>query len=106
MISADAVDQLCLWLGTVVPVAAILRWRWKGVLFGTLFVWALGIYSGIVLSALDPRRDAAMLDAIWRLTGWLGSGVYCLLILAARELVAAGIREWKRRSSRLHGGMA
>ena len=76
------VDKLCLLVATFLPVALVLRWNWLGVALGTVTVWGSLALAGFLLSALDPGRDAGILDGVWLIFGWLGGLLYCLAIYA------------------------
>jgi predicted membrane channel-forming protein YqfA (hemolysin III family) len=82
-----AVDIICLLVAALVPIPLILRWNRLGLALGTIVIWGSLAVAGILLSALDPRREADMLDAVWLLFGWLGGLVYCLPIYLIKRFV-------------------
>jgi hypothetical protein len=95
--TAHLADQICLWAAFIVPIPLIGAYRWIGVALGTVAVWGILLLAGVWISSLDPKRDAAMLDSIWLLFGWIGGLLYCLPIFGLRELVAYLVR--RRRAS-------
>ena len=89
-------DQICLWFALIAPVPLILAFRWIGVALGVAVVWAaLGI-AGVWISSLDPERDAAILDSVWLLFGWVAGLLYCLPIFGLREFVVYLLRRSQR----------
>ena len=96
--TAQTVDTLFLVLTGILPVLLIIRWRFKGALLGAAAVWILGIVSGVMLSALDPKRDMAMLDSIWLLFGWIGGLLYCMPIWGILKMVRMGLGRMTSRS--------
>ena len=85
-------DQICLGIALIAPVPLILAFRWIGVALGVAVVWAALAIAGVWISSLDPKRDAAILDSIWLLFGWVAGLLYCLPILGLREFVMHLIR--------------
>jgi hypothetical protein len=83
----QAVDRLCLLVAVILPIPLVLRYNLIGVVLGTLVVWGSLFVAGLLLSALDPTRDAGILDGIWLLFGWLGGLMYCLPIYAVKRIV-------------------
>src|SRR5262249_45673330 len=79
-------DTLCLLIAAIVPIPFVLRWNWRGVMLGTVVVWASLVMAGFLLAALDPRREGAMLDSIWLLFGWIGGLLYCVPIYLAKHV--------------------
>ena len=43
--------------------------------------------AGVMLSSLDPTREAGITDAVWVLFGWAGGLLYCLPIYLAKFAV-------------------
>jgi hypothetical protein len=78
--TAHVVDITGVAVALLVPIALVWRFRWWGVLFGALVQWATLIACGTLLNALDPERDAAMLDAIWLLLGLPFALAFCALV--------------------------
>jgi hypothetical protein len=81
----QAVDTICLLVAAILPIPLILRWNRLGVALGALVVWGSLIVAGILLSALDPRHEAGILDATWLLFGWFGGLMYCLPIYLVKR---------------------
>ena len=98
MTLAELVDIGFLVVAVVGPVLLVVRWERWGVLLGTAFAWLTLIVAGAVLSALDPSREAAMLDSIWVLFGWVGTLAYSSLVYVAVRFTR-GL--WSRRTNRL-----
>ncbi len=85
--SPQSVDVLFLFAAAILPIVFIALWRFRGAILGVLTVWGLLALAGPVRSALDPDRDAQMLDTIWLLSGWIGGILYCGPIWATAEAV-------------------
>jgi hypothetical protein len=83
-VSPQAVDNVCCIVAAALPILLVLRWNLLGVALGALVVWGTLIGAGMLLSALDPRREAGLLDAIWLMFGWIFGLIYCLGIDLAK----------------------
>jgi hypothetical protein len=92
-------DQICLWSAAIIPILLIARFRVLGVFAGALFVWFALYLAGVWVQSLDPKRDAAMLDSLWLLFGWIGGLIYCLPIFGLRELLWYGYRKYAKAAS-------
>ena len=99
---AHSVDILFLAAAVILPIPLIIRWRFKGAILGAAIVWLLLAVSGIVLSELDPEREAGMLDSVWLLFGWIGGLLYCVPIWGLQELVRKAIGNRKDGSQQAH----
>lgn len=86
MTAARIVDIACVLLAAILPIVLIWRWNVLGLALGVLTVWMILALAGVILSALDPSRDAALMDAIWYALGWLGGLIYCLPLYALKRL--------------------
>ncbi|HPF41734.1 MAG TPA: hypothetical protein P5081_23505 [Phycisphaerae bacterium] len=82
MTLAQLVDWAALLLAATAPVLTVRRFGGIGIVVGGLAVWVILGAVGPALSALDPRRDTAVLDSIWVLGGWLGGLIYASMIYA------------------------
>ena len=74
------VDKIFLVMALSVPIIMIIKWRFKGVFIGAIFMWITLLLSGVVLSSIDPERGGNILDGIWLFFGIIGSIIYCLAI--------------------------
>jgi hypothetical protein len=83
---ADFVDLLCLAIAALLPIFLVMRWKLLGVALGTLVVWGSLAVAGSLLSALDPQREAGLLDGVWLLFGWLVGLLYCGVLYLLRYL--------------------
>lgn len=101
MTLAELADVGLLVLAIVGPVLFVLRWERWGVLLGTAVAWLILIVAGTVLSALDPSRDAAILDSIWVMFGWVATLAYSSLIYLAVRITRA---LWSRRTGGSRAG--
>lgn len=88
MTLAQTVDRLALLIAILLPILLVWRYRAIGVVLGALAVWVTLGVVGVLLSALDPQREGALLDSIWRLFGWIAGLVYCLIIYLALRIAA------------------
>lgn len=81
-------------LALIVPAYIVLRFpRWQTtVLLGTIAFWLITVGLGYLLSALDPSRDAAMLDTLWFLIGWIPGVFYSWLLYGIRLCVLRAMR--------------
>ncbi|MCB9852516.1 MAG: hypothetical protein H6819_05435 [Phycisphaerales bacterium] len=82
MTIAQLVDWGAILLAATVPVLAVRRFGRLGIIIGGLAVWFILGAAGPVLNALDPKRDAAVVDSIWILGGWVGGLIYASMIYA------------------------
>lgn len=87
MTLAPFADITALLLAVVVPIVAVWRYRKHGIVIGSLAFWVILAAVGPILNAFDPNRDAAILDSIWVLAGWLGGLMYAGMIYAALWLI-------------------
>lgn len=87
MTLAQTVDYVAQFIAILLPIFLVWRYRAKGVVFGALAVWVTLGMVGALLSALDPQRDAALLDSIWLLFGWIAGLIYCVLIYFTLRLM-------------------
>ena len=91
------IDQTCFWTAAILPVLLVARFRWVGFAAGAFCVWGILDFEGTLLSKVDPNREAAIIDLLWRRFGWIAGLVYCLPILIVREGIAWIIRRHRRR---------
>lgn len=98
---ARLADYLGMALALIVPAYVVLRFpRWQiTVLLGTFFFWVITVAQGHLLAALDPHRDAAMLDSIWLLIGWIPGLVYSWLLYGMRLYFIRFFRPRSRSNS-------
>jgi len=80
------IDKLLMGIALVVPILLIAKWRFRGAIAGSIFVWGTLFLAGIVLSKIDPSRNS-VLDAIWMLLGFIGGAFYCVPVWGILELV-------------------
>lgn len=83
----DALDKFNLLLTVGMPWLFVHRWRWFGVFFSTIWIWASLVIAGMALDYLSPTRDAAILDHVGMLFGWLVGLVYSGVIFGALEII-------------------
>ena len=88
------VDRLLLALMVVVPIWAVLRLKWWGVLLGATAFWLIGIAEGWMLNAWDPKREGGLADGVWLVFGWAAGLLYALMI----GLVVSLVRGRRARS--------
>ena len=99
---AHAVDQACLAIAFLLPVATVLRWNIRGVLLGALINWGSLIAAGILMSEIAPGSrgaDHSILDILWFLFGWVFGVAYCFLLYGMKRLVLFLIRLSIRKST-------
>lgn len=77
---AVLVDWLSLVIAIVAPIVLIWRLKAFGVVLGTLVPWGSLFLAGILISRLDPEREAGMLDAVWILFGWIPGLIYSSIL--------------------------
>ena len=87
MSHVQAIDLLFLALALGLPVPLIWRYGLRGVIVGALLNWILLAAVGPILSALDPTRDAAVLDSVWLYLGWIASILFCLFLHAVMTIL-------------------
>lgn len=93
LISLFAFDAIALVLSLAIPIYAVVRFGWVGVIAGSIILWLMAFAEGAILSAYDHERSR-MLDALWFDSGWMVSIIYCAAIYGVKLLV-----ETRQRSS-------
>ena len=83
-------SRVCWLMVFFLPVPLIVFFRWTGFALAVLACWGWGYLSGVLIWALDPTREGVDMfgHLIWIMTGYLISAVYCVPLMATRDLVA------------------
>ena len=83
------IDLAFLVFGLIFP--AYLIFRFSKPLFtipcAALAVWLIFLISGALISRLDSDRDAAVLDSLWLLFGWIGGLIYAILLYLFKRII-------------------
>jgi len=87
MILPVVVDHVCLAVAFIAPVYVVWRSsRWQFTIpLGAFIFWFTLLIAGPIISALDPLRDAAMLDTIWFFFGWILGLFYAWVLYMIRR---------------------
>ncbi len=80
-------DVLCLLLMLLLPLVFVLRWNLAGMVAGAILFWGIGVLAGRIAQSLNPGRDAALLDGIWLMFGFVAGLLYCVPIYFVKLLV-------------------
>jgi len=83
-----AFDTVVTVLALVVPIYAVLRFNWAGIIVGTVYLWLMPAAEGNVLSTYDRERGR-ILDSFWLYTGWIVGLIYCSVIYAVTLIITA-----------------
>ena len=87
MISPHIIDRACLAVALIAPAYIVFRfplWRFT-IPLGAFIFWFTLLIAGPIISALDPSRDAAMLDSVWLLFGWVMGLFYSSVLYIIRR---------------------
>lgn len=84
--SLHLIDTCVLIIASLVAFYFVMRFDLKGVFIGAISLWIILLIEGYVISALDPKREGALVDTVWLLFGWAGGLLYCFLIYGLKKL--------------------
>jgi len=85
-------DVLSLLFMFLLPLVFVLRWNLAGVVAGAILFWGIGVLAGKIAQSLNPDRDAALLDGIWLMFGFVAGFLYCVPIYIVKLLVGWFVR--------------
>lgn len=97
MSPATAADLLLLLAALALPAAIVVRWGWRGIVPAGLAHWLILVAAGRVLSALDPAREAGLIDSIWLLLGWIAGLAYASAVFLLDRLARLAARRARPR---------
>ncbi len=85
----EFIDKFFWIIAFLAPIYFVMRCRsiWISIILGTLTNWIVLALAGMVLSKMDSQRDAALIDSVWLLFGWVGSLGYCGLLVGIKMLL-------------------
>jgi len=78
--ACETTDRLSLIAADVVPMALILAFQTRGIVYGPVWRWGMLIVADKYLDMADPTREAQMLDGMWMLFGWIWAVFCCAAI--------------------------
>ena len=89
MIFAQIADAIGLVLAILVPIIVVRRSKsWAvAIPLGGFICWIALYLCGRILSAIDPMRDASVLDTIWLYAGLLPSLLYAAFLCGLNRLL-------------------
>ena len=85
--TAHQADIIYTSLGFILPIAAVvvIRKGWVAIPLAAFSHWATVDFARRVLQQLDPKRDAGLYDALWKVFGWIQAILLVIILWTMKQ---------------------